>query len=132
MKKCHICDNPKVEELETAKFPDSVLEAYYCKPGGGCRVAAQQKMHLTGVRLSPIERDWDNPEDDEAWRICQNRPPVEMAKKELERGAIYLVMKERLEFERKGGQHRMHLTAFSVGVLAFLAGFGVCWLAFVR
>lgn len=29
-------------------------------------------------------------------------------------------------------QQRMHLTAFGVGVLAFLAGFGVCWLVFVR
>lgn len=28
-------------------------------------------------------------------------------------------------------QHRMHLTAFGVGMLAFLAGFGVCWLVFV-
>jgi len=29
-------------------------------------------------------------------------------------------------------QHRLHLTAFGVGMLAFLAGFGICWLAFVR
>lgn len=29
-------------------------------------------------------------------------------------------------------QYRLHLTAFGVGMLAFLAGFGVCWLAFVR
>ena len=29
-------------------------------------------------------------------------------------------------------QHRLHLTAFGVGMLAFLAGFVVCWLAFVR
>lgn len=29
-------------------------------------------------------------------------------------------------------QHRLHLTAFGVGMLAFLAGFGICWLVFVR
>lgn len=29
-------------------------------------------------------------------------------------------------------EHRLHLTAFGVGTLAFLAGFGICWLAFVR
>jgi hypothetical protein len=29
-------------------------------------------------------------------------------------------------------EHRLHLTAFGVGMLAFLAGFGICWLAFVR
>jgi len=28
--------------------------------------------------------------------------------------------------------NRLHLTAFGVGMLAFLAGFGICWLAFVR
>lgn len=32
----------------------------------------------------------------------------------------------------KAAQHRLHLTAFGVGMLAFLAGFVVCWLAFVR
>ena len=32
----------------------------------------------------------------------------------------------------KAAQHRMHLTAFGVGMLAFLAGFGICWLVFVR
>ncbi len=32
----------------------------------------------------------------------------------------------------KSAQHRLHLTAFGVGMLAFLAGFGICWLAFVR
>jgi hypothetical protein len=32
----------------------------------------------------------------------------------------------------KAAQHRLHLTAFGVGMLAFLAGFGICWLAFVR
>ena len=29
-------------------------------------------------------------------------------------------------------EHRLHLTAFGVGMLAFFAGFGICWLAFVR
>lgn len=29
-------------------------------------------------------------------------------------------------------QHRMHLTASGVVLLAFLAGFGICWLVFVR
>ena len=33
---------------------------------------------------------------------------------------------------REAAQHRVHLTAFGVGMLAFLAGFGICWLAFVR
>lgn len=28
--------------------------------------------------------------------------------------------------------NRMHLTAFGVGMLAFLAGFGICWFVFVR
>jgi hypothetical protein len=32
----------------------------------------------------------------------------------------------------KSAQHRLHLTAFGVVLLAFLAGFVVCWLAFVR
>jgi hypothetical protein len=32
----------------------------------------------------------------------------------------------------RAAQHRLHLTAFGVGMLAFLAGFGICWLAFVR
>lgn len=32
----------------------------------------------------------------------------------------------------KAAQHRLHLTAFGVGVLAFLAGFGICWFVFVR
>lgn len=42
------------------------------------------------------------------------------------------VLRDRIAFERKAAQHRMHLTAFGVGTLAFLAGFGVCWLSFVR
>lgn len=29
-------------------------------------------------------------------------------------------------------QLRLHLTAFGVGMLGFIAGFGVCWLVFVR
>ena len=29
-------------------------------------------------------------------------------------------------------QQGVHLTAFGVGVLAFLAGFGACWLVFIR
>ena len=29
-------------------------------------------------------------------------------------------------------EHRLHLTAFGVGMLAFFAGFGICWFAFVR
>jgi len=37
-----------------------------------------------------------------------------------------------LAFWKWAAQHRMHLTAFGVGVLAFLAGFGICWLVFVR
>lgn len=32
----------------------------------------------------------------------------------------------------QSAQHRLHLTAFGVGTLAFLAGFCICWLAFVR
>ena len=32
----------------------------------------------------------------------------------------------------EAAEHRLHLTAFGVGMLAFLAGFGICWLAFVR
>lgn len=32
----------------------------------------------------------------------------------------------------RAAQLRLHLTAFGVGMLAFCAGFGVCWLAFVR
>ena len=59
-------------------------------------------------------------------------PQIEEAQKEIESGAMFLVMKDRLAFERKATQHRLHLTAFGVGMLAFSAGFGVCWLAFVR
>ena len=29
-------------------------------------------------------------------------------------------------------QQGVHLTAFGVGMLAFLAGFGICWFVFVR
>ncbi len=29
-------------------------------------------------------------------------------------------------------EHRVQLTAFGVGMLAFFAGFGICWLVFVR
>ena len=38
------------------------------------------------------------------------------------------------EYFRKwqSAQHRLHLTAFGVGMLAFLAGFGICWIMFVR
>ena len=32
---------------------------------------------------------------------------------------------------KKAAQHRMHLTALGVGMLAFLAGFGVGWFVFV-
>jgi len=32
----------------------------------------------------------------------------------------------------KAAQHRIHLTAFGVGMLAFCAGFGICWFVFVR
>ena len=34
--------------------------------------------------------------------------------------------------EQIAAQQKMHLTAFGVGMLAFLAGFGICWLVFVR
>ena len=34
--------------------------------------------------------------------------------------------------QMRAAQHRLHLTAFGVGLLAFLAGFGICWFAFVR
>lgn len=53
----------------------------------------------------------------------------------------YLVVKSKANFIQtttnpgvnwKSAQHRMHLTAIAVGVLTFLAGFGVCWLWFVR
>lgn len=29
-------------------------------------------------------------------------------------------------------QHRVYLTVFGVSLLAFIAGFGVCWFVFVR
>ncbi len=32
----------------------------------------------------------------------------------------------------KAAQHSVQLTAFGVGMLAFCAGFGICWLVFVR
>ena len=32
----------------------------------------------------------------------------------------------------QAAQHRMHLTAFGVGMLAFLAGGGICWFMFIR
>lgn len=34
--------------------------------------------------------------------------------------------------ELKRAQQSVYLTAFGVGMLAFLAGFGICWLVFVR
>jgi len=33
---------------------------------------------------------------------------------------------------KKAAEHRVHLTAFGVGMLAFFAGFGICWFVFVR
>ena len=32
----------------------------------------------------------------------------------------------------KAAQHSVQLTAFGVVMLAFFAGFGICWLVFVR
>jgi hypothetical protein len=32
----------------------------------------------------------------------------------------------------EAAEHRLHLTAFGVGMLAFCAGFGICWFVFVR
>jgi len=32
----------------------------------------------------------------------------------------------------QSAQHRVYLTAFGVGLLAFCAGFGICWFVFVR
>ena len=32
----------------------------------------------------------------------------------------------------EAAEHRVQLTAFGVGMLAFFAGFGICWFAFVR
>lgn len=32
----------------------------------------------------------------------------------------------------QSAQHSVQLTAFGVGMLAFLVGFGVCWFVFVR
>ncbi len=32
----------------------------------------------------------------------------------------------------EAAEHRLHLTAVGVCMLAFLAGFCICWLAFVR
>lgn len=32
----------------------------------------------------------------------------------------------------EAAEYRLHLTAYGVGMLAFIAGFGICWLAFVR
>lgn len=46
--------------------------------------------------------------------------------------AIWGILKSRVAKERKAAEHRVQLTAFGVGMLAFLAGFGVCWLVFVR
>ncbi len=37
-----------------------------------------------------------------------------------------------LNFKLVAAQHRVYLTAFGVGMLAFCVGFGVCWLVFVR
>lgn len=36
----------------------------------------------------------------------------------------------RLQLKR--AQQSMYLTVFGVGTLAFLAGFGICWIVFVR
>lgn len=37
-----------------------------------------------------------------------------------------------ISYFKEAAQHRVHLTAFGVGMLAFLAGFGICWFVFVR
>ena len=34
--------------------------------------------------------------------------------------------------QQVAAQLRLHLTAFGVGGLGFISGFGVCWLVFVR
>jgi len=36
------------------------------------------------------------------------------------------------EMRIKAAQHSVQHTAFGVGILAFLAGFGVCWFIFVH
>jgi hypothetical protein len=38
----------------------------------------------------------------------------------------------RHSLEQYAAQHRVQLTAFGVGMLAFIAGFGICWFVFVR
>lgn len=49
-------------------------------------------------------------------------------------GVLSMVAILRVHFleVKKAAQHRMHLTAFGVGLLAFFAGFGFCWFVFVR
>jgi hypothetical protein len=44
---------------------------------------------------------------------------------------VYQELEEKDEALMRANK-RLRLTAFGVGMLAFLAGFGVCWLVFVR
>ena len=66
MKKCHICDNTKVGELETVKHSDGVLEAYYCRDGCGCRVSRPTTLAVDvaywsckcGISNNSVEFNW--------------------------------------------------------------------------
>ena len=56
----------------------------------------------------------------------------EIDKPENKRPGFAMLATAGLEEMLKSAQHCMHLTAFGVGMLAFFAGFGICWWVFVR
>ena len=56
----------------------------------------------------------------------------EIDKPENKRPGFAMLATAGLEEMLKSAQHRMHLTAFGVGMLAFFAGFSICWFVFVR
>ena len=59
-------------------------------------------------------------------------PLAKQVEKEIKENPVGIVVAEALIYKAiEAAQHRMHLTAFGVGMLAFLAGFCICWFVFV-
>jgi len=68
-------------------------------------------------------------------RYVSISPTIWLVKRQMERKgrqSEYSIPCHHLLDILESAQHRMHLTAFGVGMLAFFAGFGICWLVFVR
>jgi len=67
-----------------------------------------------------------------SWLANDFREGYDLALSDLGVFAMAAVLRVQFLQVAKAAQHRMHLTTFGVGMLAFCAGFGICWLVFVR